>query len=119
MTRRPIIDLLVCIQLCFENTILYFLISDIGNGNKGGFIITLRTPTLNGPFVLSCWCTTRGSPGFNLHFPVGRMSCVLQSPTKQPYFTGQGRMALNYNRKNELMTMEIKLACIVTLKQAI
>lgn len=52
MTRRPVIGLFVCIQLCYEHTVLYFLISDIGNGNKGGFIITLRTLSLNDPFVL-------------------------------------------------------------------
>lgn len=86
MTRRPFTGVLICIQLCYEHTILYFLISDIGNGNKGGFIITLKTSSRNGLFVLAFWITSWGSLHFSPHCPMSRVSCTLHSPTRQPLF---------------------------------
>lgn len=78
-TRRTIIRVLVHIQLSYGHTVFCFLVSNVGNENKGCFIIALRTPSLNSLFVLLCWSTTWRSLDFNPHFPLGRVPCILHS----------------------------------------
>ena len=112
LTKRLIIAVLACVQLCYEHTVLYFLISDIGNGKKGGFTITLRTLSLNGPFVLSCWSTTWGSLDFKPHFPLGRLSYILYSPTRQPLFYSSRQAGFKLQQKKKLMTHKNKISMI-------